>query len=68
MDELNEDQLASIYLIALCRPDHVYIVPESNKLYMLNANQDDLIVIEIEDMATMTDEELNVALQKALRK
>lgn len=65
---LNEDQLASIYLIALCRPDHVYIVPESNKLYMLNADQSDLIVIEIPGMNDMTDEELNVALQSHLKK
>ena len=66
--ELNEDQLASIYLIALCRPDHVYIIPESGKLYMLNADKSDLIAIAIPGMSEMTDEELNVALQEYLKK
>lgn len=65
---LNEDQLGAIYMIMLLRPDNVYILPDSNKLYMLNADQSDLIELEIPNMATMTDDELNVALQKHLKK
>ena len=64
--EPSEDKLGAIYMILLLRPDMIYILPGTNKLYMLNGDQSDLIEVEIDSVMEMTDEEVNIAIQKKL--
>ena len=60
---LTENDLGAIYMIMLLRPDTIYILPDSNKFYTLNADQSDLVMHEIDSLWNMTDDEVNAAIK-----
>lgn len=62
-----EDIEGAIYMMMLLRPDHAYVAPEGNKIYLLTADQDDLIVIHGEGFHLMDEATLNATIQDALK-
>jgi hypothetical protein len=60
-----EDAVA--YMMLLLRPDHAYITPDGTKIYLLNADQTDVIVIQGENLQSLSNAELNEYIQNALK-
>lgn len=57
----------SIYMILMLRPDHAYVAPGGKKIYILTADQEDVLVIHGEGFDTMDADEINATIQNALK-